>query len=120
MSGAIATLGYSSRTEAVLAMRRQGRTTREIAEAIGIDVKTVSALECSAARWPKHAGDHVPRPSFDVVASISLNTRQRLRPAAAARQMNVEQLMRLIIEKVAEDGLVDAVLDDRDLVQELR
>lgn len=105
------TLGYPSRTEAVLALRRKGQTTREIANAIGIDVKTVSALECSAQRWPRHGGPVPVRPAFD---GISLETRQRLRPHAAARGITVDRLVMQIVDQVAEGGLVDAVLDDRE------
>lgn len=44
MGGAIPCLGYPSRTAAVLALRGQGLSTREIAVRIGIEVKTVAAL----------------------------------------------------------------------------
>lgn len=105
------TLGYATRTEAVLALRRQGRTTREIANLIGIRVETVSALECSARRSPRHGGPVHVRPEF---GGVSLNTRQLLRPQAAARGMSVDRLIIHLIDQIAESNLVDAVLDDRE------
>lgn len=44
------TLGFTSRTEAVLALRADGCTTRQIAERIGISEQTVTALEHSSGR----------------------------------------------------------------------
>ena len=43
-------LGYRTRTDAVVALRGQGKTTQEIAHLVDIEPKTVTALENSAAR----------------------------------------------------------------------
>ncbi|MBO9380295.1 hypothetical protein GG804_26370 [Sphingomonas histidinilytica] len=43
-------LGYPSRTDAIMAFRAQGRSTRDIADAIGITKSTVAALEASKRR----------------------------------------------------------------------
>lgn len=109
MSGAKPSLGYPSRTEAVLALRRQGRTTREIARAIGIEIKTVVALECSAGRR-RDSRPIAARPA----AGLSLGTRQKLRPHAARRGVSVDALVLMLVDQVAEADLVDAVLDDRE------
>ena len=98
-----------SRTAAVLALRQKGMTTREIAGRIGIEVKTVAALECSASRTHRHDGRNV---ATGVIGTIPLNVRQLLRPHAARRALTVDQLIREIVANVAHGNLVDAVLDD--------
>ena len=103
------TLGYSSRTAAVVALRQKGMTTREIANRIGVEVKTVAALECSAARTHHHGTRNV---AIGVVGTIPLNVRQLLRPHAARRAISVDQLIREVVASVAHGNLVDAVLDD--------
>ncbi|RWE96807.1 hypothetical protein [Mesorhizobium sp.] len=102
------TLGYESRTAAVLAYRKEGRTRDWIARQIGVDVKTVSALECSARRHREKTPDFV-RPSC---GSFPIGVRERLRPHARARDISVDTLIRRLVETVALGNLVDAVLDD--------
>lgn len=109
MSGSKETLGFSSRTAAVLALRQKGMTTREIASRIGIEVKTVAALECSASRTHRHGTRNI---ATGVIGTIPLNVRQILRPHAARRALTVDQLIREIVAHVAHGDLVDAVLDD--------
>jgi hypothetical protein len=36
----------------------------------------------------------------------------RLRPAAEARGMHVNELVRLLVDRIVDDGLVGAILDD--------
>lgn len=103
MTSAKETLGYSSRTAAVLALRQAGMTTREIANRIGIEVKTVAALECSASRTHRHGVRNV---ATGVIGAIPLNVRQMLRPHAARRALTVDQLVREIIATVAQGNLV--------------
>lgn len=107
MSGPIPTLGYPTRTAAVLALRAQGLTTGAIARRIGIEPATVSALECSARRSPE-----APRAQFERPVVFPVGLLQRLGPAAARRGMTRERLAILIVETVVEDGMIDAVLDD--------
>jgi hypothetical protein len=109
MSGRKPCLGYPSRTAAVLALRDQGLTKAAIAARIGIRPDTVSALECSARRW---AGARAGNPDVCRSVLVPLGVLQRLAPAARTRGLRRETLAALIIEKVAEDALIDAVLDD--------
>jgi len=108
MGAAKPALGYESRTAAVVALRNAGRTREWIAGQLGIDVKTVSALECSGRRAREPQRDFA-RPS---AGSFPLDIRQMLRPHAVAREISVDALIRQIVERVAVDDLVDAVLDD--------
>ena len=104
-----ATLGYPSRTAAVLGLRGQGYSTRQIADAIGIANKTVSALEHSAARnrkcerVPALLGRAVIFPA-DVLAALG--------PHAARRGIHPNHLARLIVSTVVDENMIDAVLDD--------
>lgn len=102
------TLGYPTRTAAVQALRRKGRTTREIAKLIGIEAKTVVALEASANRWKKASSVNAPSNDF----AIPLNTRMALRAHAARRGISVDRLILMLVDAVADGNLVDAVLDD--------
>ena len=109
MGSAIETLGYPNRTAAVVALRAQGLTTRVIAAKVGIDPKTVSALENSASR-ASVAGNRTRRCSNSVEFDYAL--REQLRRHARVRDLSVEALARLILETVVYSDLVDAVLDD--------
>jgi len=112
MSGRKPTLGYPSRTEAVLALRGKGLDTSEIAESIGIEIKTVVALECSAARSARRH----KRPSEQQGRTIvfPVDVLGSLRPHAQARGITVNKMVRDIVAAVADDELVDAILDDTD------
>ena len=57
MSGAKETLGYPSRTDAVLALAAQGLDRRAIAARIGIAPSTVAALVSSAQRAKGRSGE---------------------------------------------------------------
>jgi hypothetical protein len=105
------TLGYASRTDAVLALRASGLNTRQIATRIGIEESTVTALEHSAGR-PKR----VPRPAEQMGRTILFprDILDSLGPAAARRGIHPNSLARLIVETVLEEGLIDSVLDDLD------
>ena len=104
------TLGYPSRTAAVLAMRAQGRSTSAIADILGIDKGTVGALEASAtrsrARRPAEANGRTVLFPVEIL--------DRLRPHADRRGISANELARRIVDAVAEDNLIDAVLEDGD------
>lgn len=107
MSGPIPTLGYSTRTAAVLALRAQGLSTVAIARQIGIEPKTVAALESSARRSPE-----APRAQNEKPVVFPVGLLQRLGRAAAGRGMTREALAIRIVETVVDDNMIDAVLDD--------
>lgn len=105
-------LGYSSRTEAVIGLRRLGLTTAQIADRIGIEHSTVTALEHSGMRSTKRQGRPAEEHGRTVLFPIDIL--DRLRPAAARRGMAVNSLARRIVETVIDDNLIDSVLDDLD------
>ncbi|RTL99758.1 hypothetical protein EJV44_04565 [Ancylobacter aquaticus] len=102
------TLGYASRTKAVLALRALRMSTRQIADAIGIDIKTVSALEASAVRTTKER----TRRERGRAILLPLDVFEALGPAATRRNIAPASLARLIIETVVDENMIDAVLDD--------
>jgi len=115
MGAAIPCLGYPSRTSAVLALRGQGLSTREIARRIGIAEKTVSALEGSASRTDRGAGQGLGRSTLKQhTVCIDNDVLQTLRPHAERRDVSVNQLVRDLLRILADDSLVDALLDDDD------
>ena len=101
-------LGYPTRTEAVHALRKQGLTTREIAQRIGISASSVTALELGGA------GRRAVRPSeqHGRTVVLSIDVLDALRPAAERRKITVAELVRRIVATVADEGIVDAVMDD--------
>lgn len=107
-----ATLGYESRTAAIAALRARGLSTAVIADRVGIEPKTVTALEASAARAKRPGHSSLSVPSMGRSVLVPFQDYAALRPAAARRAITVDQLIRDIIETVARDNMVDAVLDD--------
>ncbi len=103
------TLGYASRTDAVLALRQKRHSTTAIAAMLGIEPKTVTALEHSAGRRKRD-----PRRAEELCRTVlfPIDILDALSPHAAARGMRVNQLARLIVEMVVDEGMVTAVLDD--------
>jgi transcriptional regulator with XRE-family HTH domain len=104
------TLGFASRTAAVLGLRQQGMSTREIARAIGIGVSTVSALEHSSGR--KQARRERPSEVLGRTVVIPIDVLDALGPHAAKRGVHPNSLARLIITTVVDEDMIDAVLDD--------
>lgn len=107
-----ATLGYESRTAAIAALRAKGLSTVVIADRVGIEPKTVTALEASAARAKRPSRQPITVPSLGRSVLVPFQDYSALRPHAARRSITVDQLIRDIIEMVARDEMVDAVLDD--------
>lgn len=109
-------LGYPSRSAAIRGLRSDGLTNQQIAEMTGIPVNNITALvpltpKPESLPIAREAGYRVGEQN---VARIGLNfeVRQMLRPFAAKRGMAVETLITDLVEKIAEDRLVDAVMDD--------
>ncbi|MEX2630008.1 MAG: hypothetical protein WD341_08730 [Tistlia sp.] len=118
MAASKKTLGYPSRTDAVIALRRQGLTTREIAARIGIKATTVVALEHSARRSMKRTARAAEQLGRTLV--LPVDVLDRLAPHARRRGVHVNSLARRIVETVVDEKMVDAVLDDADDVDRSR
>ncbi len=110
MGSAKPTLGFSSRTEAVLALRSDGCTTRQIADRIGIPENTVTALEHSSGRAKVRALRPAELNGRTVLFPRYLL--DRLGPHAAKRCVHPNSLARMIVEIAVDDDLVDSILDD--------
>lgn len=115
MGGAIPCLGYPSRTAAVLALRAQRLSTRDIARRVGIEAKTVSALLGSFARKdrPVSRRSHRAAPSGFAVR-VDAETWTKLRNAGVRRGISAEMVALQLLMVAADDGLIDAILDDAD------
>lgn len=109
MSAPKPTLGYPSRSAAVVALRAQHWTTARIAAAIGIPETTVAALEHSASRR------RAPRPAEQQGRTVlfPIDVLERLAPHATPRRITANQLARDIVETALEEGMIDAILDDQ-------
>ena len=104
------TLGYPSRTAAVSALRNAGHDTKQIAARIGISEANVTALEASASRpRPMRPAEAIGR-----TVLFPIDVLDRLKPYAERRRVTVNELARRIVETVADEGMIDAVLDDEE------
>ncbi|MBU2942692.1 hypothetical protein Q4525_18960 [Shimia thalassica] len=123
MGAAKPILGYPSRTAAVVAMHRDGKSHREIAMAINdalpkdemkIGVERVESLLNSGARAIKRGGlghDVAARGAFRA-QRIKEETVSGFAPAAAKRGIAVEVLLNRLLGVLLRDDLIDAILDD--------
>jgi hypothetical protein len=119
----IPTLGYPSRSEAVLALQARGQSDAQIARAIGIPAAAVSALANSALRSGKRQRHRLDPDTLGQERAEAADRRtvvfytealDRLQPAAAARGLHVNELVRLLIDTIVDGNLVGAVLDDQE------
>lgn len=112
MAGPVPVNGYRSKTDAVLALKAQGLKNEEIAYRLCITKSSVAGLLCSSARR-RPASRAERRTEFDGAGiSFQRETLLKLAPAAAARRIHVNELVRRLIKTIADDGMVDGVLDD--------
>lgn len=111
MSGPKPIHGYPSRTAAVMALRAEGLRPGAVAQRLGLPHKVVAALECSARRAQRPAR---PSETSGRTVVLPIDVLDSLAGPAAERGVHVNELVRSIVEAVADDGLVDAVLDDRE------
>lgn len=114
MGAAKPCLGYPSRTAAVVALRGQGLSTNAIARKIGIEPKTVSALEGSLWRGNLRPIKPVSsaNPNWQNFIRIDPETLAALRAPAARRGLSVQSLVEQLLIVMTDDGLVDALMDD--------
>jgi len=100
-------LGYPSRSAAAFALQKTGLTARQVGERIGVSAACAAALINSAAKTRDR--------QYGCTRAIAFNrdTLRLLRTSAVRRGVSVGDLARRIIEIVAKQDLVDAVLDDR-------
>lgn len=106
------TLGYPSRTAAVMALRGSGLSIQEIGERIGIRAETVSSLECSARRSRRWSDGRGAR-SIDLKTVLfEADALTALVPHAEKRGVSANEIARRIVDAAIDDGIVDAILDD--------
>lgn len=84
-------------------------TTRQIADHLGCLREYVTA---TARRNGFKPASHVAKQRERVFAGISDSARTVLLEAAIARGLSVHELVERIIDQVAADQIVDAILDD--------
>lgn len=101
------TLGYRTRTDAVMALKAQGHGTKAIAKMIGITRSNVEVF----ARHARRRGTLLPVQTMETV--LGKKVRDQLMADARKRRVTVDRLIVLLIIAIAEDNLVGAVLDDR-------
>jgi hypothetical protein len=110
-------LGYASKTDAVLALKGQGKAPAEIGRMLGIPTKNVSALASSALRrgvqTPKQPnGDTGAEQMIAVIKALPIDVRESLSRQARKRDTTLSRLVLDLLTTIALDGLVNAVLDD--------
>lgn len=100
--------------QTIVDMARKGVRPVEIARILGLENKLVHNRICSARRagidLPHFTTKGAPQPKRRV--PIPVPVRELLEPAAQRRGMDVFDLAALIVKVVAEEDMVDAVLDD--------
>jgi hypothetical protein len=92
----------------IQAMQDSGSTNKEIAAAIGTTEGSLAARvsQLGLSRNPKHAASM--RVSFPEQTFI------QCAPQAARRNLSASDLIRLLVNRIAQDNLFEAVLDDGD------
>lgn len=112
MTSPTPTLGYPTRTAAVQALRAQGLSTSAIASRIGIETKSVTALEASARKTQGGPSRGARRNYQPQGLIVDAEVRRALRPHAAKRSTTVDALIGRLLAILTDDDLVDALLDD--------
>jgi len=99
-----AVLGYRSKTTAILALLKAGKSIAEVADILDTSVKIVTALAWAA----KNRGNRSPRR-----IEIGQKLERRLKPYAQEREMEVAAFVRYLLDVATKGNLIDAVLDDK-------
>ena len=105
MSRPVPVLGFPSKTAAAAALRKKGVPLAKIAEALDTTPQAVGALLAGVRRRQRLREIRlaVARETFD---GLALHARRR--------GIGVGELARRLLETIADDDMVDAILDDRD------
>lgn len=99
-------LNYRCRTDAVVALRAKGLPAEEVARLIGATRKNVESLE----RYGRRRGQAL---HVEAIATVLPDeVQERLAPQARKRNLSLNRLIIRILTAVANDNIVDAVLDD--------
>ena len=101
------TCGYPSRIDAILAFRSLGLDTPSIAARCGVSRQTVASLERQHRIGNVRGEDTLRR-----TLTLPRHVVDALAPHAAARNTGARELAVRILDAIAGDGLVDAILDD--------
>lgn len=104
MTKAIPTLGYPSRSEAINSLHEQGKTKEEIGELIGIPPWNVQVF---IARG--RAATRPNRKQVQLPAEIA----DSFHRAAWDRGISSTRLIARILEIIAKDNMIEAILDDK-------
>lgn len=101
------TLGYRTRTEAVLALKQQGLSHKAIAAKVGIPEKNVASLAMAGRTRGVRPSEKNGR-----TIVFPLDTLNRLRSHADVRGITVNELCRRLIDTAVDEKMVDNILDD--------
>lgn len=110
MGGPKPTLGFPSRSAAIIALQSEGLTTRQIADRLGIQPKNVISLAMSAMGAKKRVT--LPAEARGHAIVLPIDVLGRLARHAEARGISTTELVRRLVGVVVDDQLVDAILDD--------
>jgi len=110
----IPTLGFETRTEAVVALRGEGKSREEVARELKTTANNVKNLEAYAAKTPAVLKARRKQQQDRRRITISDPTVDTLERHALARSITFQELARRLLDAIARDGLVDNVLDDGD------
>lgn len=105
-------MGYPSQTAAIRALRAQGMGCAEIARLLGMKLKDVTSVAITATKHrPKSFAFDKPQQVY-----LGIETIAALKPHADVRGIMPTKLVQMLIDTLVRDGMVDAVLDDREPV----
>lgn len=102
--------GHPSQTAAILTLLNQGRTVAEIASDLKISRSTIRSLIAATTSAARSARRDRSAVSWSV--TVDRETRDYLEPHAAQRGVAAAELLRQVLRAIADDDLLQAVLDD--------
>lgn len=102
------TLGYPTRTDAILALEAQGLSPVEIGRKLSMPPSSVSVLSAGGRRSLKRRDAE----GFMRMGLVPVELTAAMKPHAEARGVSLAELARRILTAVLDDKIVDAVLDD--------